>query len=104
MLEDEQLLELLRQRWFDIFQRLASEGEVAPGFVLRSEGMMEAWVLAGKFSAAQLQEEMSAQYEQVSGATLAQVWGEHWRDFFPFPQIPAFAPRAPVEPSTSDPD
>ncbi|MCX2982656.1 hypothetical protein EYC98_17480 [Halieaceae bacterium IMCC14734] len=102
MLNDDQLLEHLRQRWFDIFQRLANEGEVPPAFVLRTEGMMEAWVVSGQCSAVQLQAEMSTQYQRVSGDSLAQVWGENWSDFFRFPQIPAFAPRAPVVPSTNE--
>ena len=93
MLDDEHLLELLRRRWFDIFQRLDKEGEVPPAFVLRTEGMMEAWVMSGQLTAARLQADMSAQYERVSGVSLAHVWGENWS---------AFAPRAPVVPSTHE--
>ena len=102
MLDDKQMMALLQQRWLEIFQQLANEGEVAPGQVLRCEGMMEAWVLAGCLSAAAMQQAMSVQYQQVHGRTLADVWGEQWYEFFRFPQIPAFAPRAPVVPSTSD--
>ena len=45
---------------------------------------------------------MDACYREAFGRALAEDFGADWRDFYPFPQIPAVARRAPVFPSTSD--
>ena len=34
--------------------------------------------------------------------TIGEAFGADWEAFFPFPQIPAMARRAPVYPSTRD--
>jgi hypothetical protein len=41
-------------------------------------------------------------YRQAFGRTLADDFGDDWREFYPFPQIPAMGRRAPVYPSTRD--
>jgi hypothetical protein len=89
----------LTQRWMQIFSTLQAGGEVPPGFRLRTEGIMETLCLL-KIADAQTQTEaMEACYQAAYGSSLGQKWGEDWQQLFPFPQIPAFAERAPVYPS-----
>ena len=76
----------------------------APAQVLRCEGMMLLAAETGLLAADRQQQEMAKQYQHVNGQTLEQDWGDRWSDFFEFPQIPAFAPRAPVVPSTRELD
>ena len=92
----------LERRWQQLFGTLAGGGEVAPSQRLRAEGMMETLVLLGYATPQQLQQSMAGCYQAAFNDSLEQVWGEHWRDVFPFPQIPGFGQRAPVYPSTSD--
>jgi len=95
------LISELESRWQQIFSALAAGNDVAPGLRLRTEGLMEAVVLVGEFSPGQLSRQMSSAYEKAFGSSLEQDFEENWQDFFPFPQIPAMAKRAPVYPSTS---
>lgn len=85
-----------------MFTALAAGDDVAPGPLLRTEGLMEAAVLLGAVSQAQLTAQMSACFEQVTGGSLEQMFGDDWLVLFPFPQIPILAKRAPVYPSTKD--
>jgi hypothetical protein len=98
---DPLLLELER-RWQHMFSALAAAADVAPSSRLRAEGLMEAAVLAGLSSEEELTRQMDRCYQQATGESLAQRFGADWRDFFPFPQIPAMMQRAPVYPSTRD--
>ena len=63
---------------------------------------MEAAVLCGEAPAEVLQADLDEAYREVFGRSLAAEFGEDWREFFPFPQIPGFMRRAPVWPSTRD--
>lgn len=92
----------LEQRWRSMFAALAAGDDVPPGMRLRTEGMMEATVILGIAAPAQLQQVMDDSYRAAFGETIAQQFGDGWQDFFPFPQIPAMAKRAPVYPSTRD--
>ncbi|MCZ6831334.1 MAG: hypothetical protein O7F73_17430 [Gammaproteobacteria bacterium] len=92
----------LERRWCQIFATLHAGGEVAPSVRLRAEGMMETLVLLGLAAPQQLQRAMARCYRAEFDESLAQVWGEHWNELFPFPQIPGFGQRAPVYPSTPD--
>jgi hypothetical protein len=96
------LLRELNARWQKIFSALVSGKDVAPGLRLRTEGLMEAAVLTGEASSQQLTQQMAASYERIFGRSLAQDFEADWQEFFPFPQIPAMAKRAPVYPSTKD--
>jgi hypothetical protein len=41
-------------------------------------------------------------FREAFGRCLAEQFGDDWRSFSPFPEIPAVAHRAPVYPSTAD--
>ena len=98
----QQLLPEIEQRWADIFRALASGDDVPPGPRLRTEGLMEAAVLVGEASAEELSLRMDQRYRAAFGRGLSADFGEDWQAFFPFPQIPAMARRAPVYPSTPE--
>lgn len=95
----ETLLLEIQRRWTDIFTALAAGGDLPPGQRLRAEGMMEAAVLVGVASAETLSLAMDDCYREAFGRSLAADFGADWPVFFPFPQIPAMARRAPVYPS-----
>ncbi len=92
----------LERRWTDIFTALASGSEVPPARRLRTEGMMEAAVLLGVVSAAEVTAAMERCYRAAFGHDIAAACGADWRTFFPFPQIPAMGRRAPVYPSAPE--
>ncbi|MCB1855176.1 MAG: hypothetical protein KDI05_09880 [Halieaceae bacterium] len=93
------LLPEINRRWADMFAALAAGADVPPGQRLRTEGLMEAAVLVGEATAEQLSLAMDACYRQAFGRALGADFGDAWQAFFPFPQIPAMARRAPVYPS-----
>lgn len=92
----------IEQRWQHQFAALAQGEDVPPSERLRTEGMMEAAVIAGEVDVEQLTRKMELAYESAFNSTLAQEFGEDWEQLFPFPQIPAMMRRAPVVPSTKD--
>ena len=92
----------LQRRWRAMFAALCRGEDLPPTHRLRAEGMAEAAVLAGLGSAESLDEEMDRCYREACGRSLAEDFGERWRDFAPFPENPAMARRAPVYPSTAD--
>lgn len=89
-------------RWRQMFTALAGGEDLPPTARLRAEGLMEAVLLTGQGTAQEVDSAMNACYRDAFGSDLAQDFGADWREFFPFPQIPAMAVRAPVFPSTSD--
>ena len=97
-----QLLNELQGRWKQMFTALADGDDVPPSLRLRAEGLMEAALLTGAASAEALDASMDDCYRQAFGQSLAEEFGDDWRAFYPFPQIPAMGRRAPVYPSTSD--
>lgn len=99
---DDPLLAALEQRFTDMFAALAAGEDLPPAARLRAEGMMEAAVLLDRADEAQLQELMARCYAAATGRDLDEEFGEDWRDFFSFPQIPAMGERAPVYPSTRE--
>ena len=92
----------LERRWRCMFVALTSGDDVPPGMRLRTEGMMEAAVLLQCAAPSGLQRAMDDCYRAACGQGIADQFGDDWQDFFPFPQIPAMARRAPVYPSTRD--
>lgn len=96
------LVETLQGRWQQMFQALSNGEDLPPGRRLRAEGIAEAAVLVGAASEAELDREMGSAYKAAFDRTLAEQFGEDWRSFFPFPEIPAVSSRAPVYPSTAD--
>jgi len=96
------LLNELKTRWTSMFTALAAGDDLPPTLRLRAEGLMEAALLTGAASAEELDAGMDDCYRQAFGHSLAVAFGEDWRDFYPFPQIPAMGLRAPVYPSTRD--
>jgi hypothetical protein len=97
-----ELTSLLEQRWREIFSRLESGDVVPPTLQLRTEGLMEAAVVAGVATEQQVREQMGNVYHDLRGASIGQHLGDDWQQIYPFPQIPAVADRAPVYPSTPD--
>ncbi|MBP6683566.1 MAG: hypothetical protein KA159_09650 [Halioglobus sp.] len=98
----ERLSEELTRRWAAMFAALAAGDDVPPSLRLRAEGVMEAALLLGAASPQELDRAMDDCYRQAFGRTLADDFGADWREFYPFPQIPAMGRRAPVYPSTRD--
>lgn len=96
------LMAELDRRWRQMFSALAAGDDLPPAARLRAEGLMEAVLLTGQGAAEEVDSAMNACYREAFGSDLAQDFGADWREFFPFPQIPAMARRAPVFPSTSD--
>jgi len=96
------LLQELTRRWAAMFAALAAGDDVPPSGRLRAEGLMEAALLLGAASSQELDRAMDDCYRQAFGRTLADDFGMDWREFYPFPQIPAMGRRAPVYPSTHD--
>jgi hypothetical protein len=92
----------LERRWQRMFAALAGGDDVSPGQRLRTEGMMEAVALLGIATPAALLESMDGCYLAAFGRSIGDEFGAEWQEFFPFPQIPAMAQRAPVYPSTRD--
>jgi hypothetical protein len=91
----------LERRWQSMFATLAGGDDVPPSQRLRAEGMMEAAVLLGSTPAG-LVECMDRCYRAAFGRGIDEEFGADWQEFFPFPQIPAMAQRAPVYPSTRE--
>ncbi|MFK7976917.1 MAG: hypothetical protein AB8C02_12320 [Halioglobus sp.] len=96
------LLEEIEQRWAEQFTALARGEDVSPGARLRTEGLMEAAVMVLEVSQEQLITDMDTAYNAAFGNSIAQDYGDNWRELFPFPQIPAMMRRAPVVPTTKD--
>lgn len=96
-LEDE-----IRARLTRLFRDLAKGEVAAPGTRLRIEGLLEAAVIAGIATPEALAAMMGGVYQDVFGEAIGVKLGKDWQSWQPFPQIPAFAARAPVSPSTSD--
>ena len=92
----------LIERWSRMFAALAGGGDVPPSLRLRAEGMMEALVLLDVATAIDLTAIKDERYQSAFGRTIAEDFGDDWRDFYPFPQIPAMGRRAPVYPSTHE--
>lgn len=92
----------LEQRWLALFAALAAGDDVPPAQRLRTEGMMEAAALQGIATPASLLRAMDRCYREALGRSIGEDLGEDWQAFFPFPQIPAMARRAPVYTSTKD--
>lgn len=92
----------IRKRLEAMFSASTAGDDVAPGSLLRTEGMMEAAVLVGEVSATQLTEQIAVCFEKTVGESLEAHFGAQWRVLFPFPQVPVLAKRAPVYPSTKD--
>lgn len=96
------LIRELNMRWDTMFAALATGQDLPPAQRLRAEGMMEAAVLSKMATAEELLLAMDQRYRVAFGRSIEQDFGEDWREFYPFPQIPAMGRRAPVYPSTSD--
>ena len=92
----------LEARWSNMFGALAAGEDVSPALRLRAEGIMEAAVLLGLASQEELLEAMDHCYRAAFGHDIVKDFGQDWREFYPFPQIPAVGRRAPVYPSTHD--
>jgi hypothetical protein len=96
------LLTEIQERWRLMFNTLAAGNDLPPTQRLRTEGLMEALVLNGEHTAQGLRADMDTAYREVYKRALADDFGLDWQEFYPFPQIPAVAMRAPVYPSTSE--
>ncbi len=92
----------IQARLAKMFASLAAGDDVPPALRLRAEGLMEAAVLVGESTAPELDELMDSCYLAAFESTIVSDFGDDWRDFYPFPQIPAMGRRAPVYPSTTE--
>ena len=50
----------------------------------------------------ELDQAMEQCYQGAFRSSITEDFGSDWREFYPFPQIPAMGLRAPVYPSTKD--
>jgi len=98
----QELMDTIDRRLQTLLSQLCAGLDAPPGQRLRLEGLMEAAVLTDIASAAELRSLLEVRYREAFGRTLEDDLGEGWEFFFPFPQIPAMARRAPVFPSTRD--
>ena len=96
------LIDTIDQRLQALLSQLGAGLDVPPGQRLRLEGLMEAAVLTDIATEAELRALLEARYREAFGHSLEDDLGESWQSFFPFPQVPAMARRAPVFPSTRD--
>lgn len=96
------LMAELTGRWRDMFVALARGDDLPPGPRLRTEGLAEAAVCAGIASIQALDQAMDQCYREAFERSMDEDFGADWRNFYPFPEIPAMARRAPVYPSTTD--
>lgn len=92
----------LKQRWTTMFAALAAGDDVPPSMRLRTEGVMESALLLGDASMEEMDQAMGQCYQQAFHSSITEDFGTDWREFYPFPQIPAMGLRAPVYPSTKD--
>ena len=92
----------LERRWLAMFTALAQGDDLPPTQRLRAEGMMEAAALLQIATPEELARQMQHCYRTAFGRGIDDDFGADWQVFFPFPQIPAMARRAPVFPSTRD--
>ena len=92
----------LKRRWTAMFAALAAGDDAPPALRLRLEGLMEAALLVQAATLEDIEDAMAHCYQQAFGRSIIEDFGPDWRDFYPFPQIPAMGRRAPVYPSTSD--
>lgn len=97
----DRLLREVERRWSMMFAALAAGDDVSPALRLRTEGLMEA-VLLQSVTCEEIDDRMGYCYRQAFGRTLDTDFGADWRDFYPFPQIPAMGLRAPVYHGTRD--
>ncbi|MGB1139643.1 MAG: hypothetical protein ACPG1A_02020 [Halioglobus sp.] len=98
----EPLLAEVKRRLEQMFAALAGGADVAPTHRLRTEGLMEAALLAELADEEQIDSLLADCYHAAFGSELGVDFGADWRAFHPFPQIPAVGRRAPVYPSTKD--
>ena len=98
----QRIMDELRERWQGMFAALGTGEDLPPGLRLRTEGMMEAAVLLGAATEEELMFAMESCFGEPFRCQLMDAFNDDWRDFFPFPQIPAVMLRAPVYPSTQD--
>lgn len=96
------LVTAIERGWREAFTALSEGDDLPPGQRYRLEGMMAAAEVLRPGVGDQLMTSMDAVYREVFGETLADTFGGDWRQFYPFPQIPAVMRRAPVYPSTAD--
>ncbi len=97
----DKIVEEIQRRWEQMFTALAAGDDLPPGQRLRTEGLMEAAALLGADPRA-LQRNMNETWTRAYGQPLEDILGPDWEQFHRFPEIPAFARRAPVYPSTSE--
>jgi hypothetical protein len=95
-------METIDQRLQALLAQLGKGQDAPPGQRLRLEGLMEAALLTGCASEAELRSLLEARYREAFGRRLEEDLGAGWESFFPFPQIPVMGRRAPVFPSTRD--
>ena len=92
----------IEMRLLALYQALAQGEDCPPGVQLRIEGLMEGAVISGECVQDAIDALLATCYQRTTGKALSITFGEDWRVFYPFPQIPVRASRAPVFPTTSE--
>ena len=97
-----ELLDEISRRLTVALEALAAGDDFPPGQRNRLEGLLEAAVLEGLATSASLDATVEAHFQRIRGVSMAEMLGENWRQFHPFPELPFYMDRAPVVPTTRD--
>ncbi len=98
----DELLEAIENRLGAALSRLAAGGDLPPGHRYRLEGLLEAAVLTGAATEAELAALLRRLFEVHFRRPVEDSLWAGWKDLHPFPALPLYMARAPVSPSTSD--
>ncbi|MEM6606323.1 MAG: hypothetical protein AAF671_11230 [Pseudomonadota bacterium] len=90
----------VEKRLDDLLMRLQHHQDVPPGPLHRLEGLLEAVVLLDAATIHQLNLLLDQRCLSLLGQSMEERLGKNWREHYPFPQLPLYAARAPVVPST----
>jgi hypothetical protein len=90
----------IESRLRDGLLRLAEGDDLPPAWQFRLEGLCEAAVLLGLATPAELDARFVGVQREVRAAEPTAALDGRWREDHPFPELPLYARRAPVSPST----
>lgn len=96
----ETLIREIRARLAGALRRLDAGDDLPPSMRLRLEGLCEAAVLTGAATERDIDAMLDTLTKELLGFRLVDELGGDWRCAHPFPELPLFARRAPVSPTT----
>lgn len=100
--QEPELLGEISQRLDKLLARAHEGHDVPPAHKHRLEGMMEAALICGVATENELRALFILRHDAYAPASLASVLGKNWGKAYPFPNLPIYMKRAPVEPSAAD--